>query len=295
MYKSFFGLKENPFNANPDPRYLVLTRHAEEALAALTYGIVNHKGFILLTGEVGTGKTTLLNRLLDWAHPQGITSAFIFNPRLSATELLDFMMADFGINCVSHLKSRMLLDLNQWLLERHQAGQTAALIIDEAQDLSLDALEEIRLLGNLEIPTGKLLQVVLSGQPELEDKLKQPELRQLHQRFTLRSKLPPLTVEEAHQYVTERLRIAGAAGPIFAPAAIETAHACSRGIPRVINLLGENALISAFVHHEKTVSAERIEEAAEEFDLEPDSSSNPLPSNGGTEAMNLARDQATGV
>ncbi len=268
MYKNFFGLRENPFNVNPDPHYLVLTHDAQEALACLTYGLQKRKGFILLTGEVGTGKTTLLNQLLDWTHREGISRAFVFNPRLSVTELLDFMMADFGITCESHLKSQVLLRLNRWLLERYQAGGTVALMIDEAQDLSPEALEEIRMLTNLETPTDKLLQIVLSGQPELEYKLSQPELRQLRQRLTLRCRLHALTLEETHRYITERLRIAGANGqPIFIPEAIEAVHAYSLGIPRVINLLCEHALIGAFVDHQKTVAANRVKEVSSEFDL----------------------------
>jgi general secretion pathway protein A len=268
MYRKSFGLRENPFNVNPDPRYLVLTEDVREALASLTYGLQKRKGFILLTGEVGTGKTTLLNRLVDWAQHEGMSIAFVFNPRLSPPELLDFMTTDFGIACESHLKSQILRRLSHWLLERHEAGKSVALIVDEAQDLSPDALDEIRLLTNLETPTDKLLQIVLSGQPELEYKLGQPELRQLRQRLTLRCKLHPLTLEEAHRYVTERLRIAGADGQlIFTPEAIEAVHAHSLGIPRVINLLCENALIGAFVHHEKTVSADRVREVANEFDL----------------------------
>jgi general secretion pathway protein A len=268
MYKKSFGLRENPFNVNPDPRYLVLTQDVREALACLTYGLQKRKGFILLTGEVGTGKTTLLNRLVDWANHEGMSIAFVFNPRLSPPELLDFVTTDFGITCESHLKSQVLRRLSQWLLERHEAGKSVALIIDEAQDLSPDALDEIRLLTNLETPTDKLLQIVLSGQPELEYKLGQPERRQLRQRLTLRCKLHPLTLEEAHRYITERLRIAGADGQlIFTPEAIEAVHAYSLGIPRVINLLCENALIGAFVHHQKMVSADRVREVANEFDL----------------------------
>jgi general secretion pathway protein A len=186
MYQRFFGLRESPFNVNPDPRYLFLTRHIQEALAGLTYGIQNRKGFILLTGEVGTGKTTLLNRLLDWLHGQRVATAFIFNSKLDVNQLFDYAMADFGIPCETREKSQVLLRLNQWLLERYRASEAAVLIVDEAQNLSLDVLEEIRLLTNLETSTEKLLQIVLTGQPELEEKLKLPQLRQLRQRITLR-------------------------------------------------------------------------------------------------------------
>ena len=174
MYQRFFGLRESPFNVNPDPRYLFLTNQIQEALAGLTYGIQNRKGFILLTGEVGTGKTTLLNRLLDWLHGQRVATAYIFNSRLDVNHLFDFIMADFEIPCESREKSQVLLRLNQWLLERYRAGETAVLIVDEAQNLSPEVLEEIRLLTNLETSTEKLLQIVLTGQPELEEKLKMP-------------------------------------------------------------------------------------------------------------------------
>ena len=165
MYHRFFGLKESPFNVNPDPRYLFKTGHTREALACLTYGIEARKGFVLLSGEVGTGKTTLLNKLREWLQGSGIATAFIFNPRLTVTEFFDFMMAEFGIPCDPNMKSQVLLKLNHWLLELHRSGRPAVLIIDEAQKLSPQTLEEIRLLSNLETSTKKLLQIVLSGHP----------------------------------------------------------------------------------------------------------------------------------
>lgn len=268
MYKKFFGLQENPFNVNPDPRYLFVTPHTEEALSCLTYGIQSRKGFILLTGEVGTGKTTLINKLLEWLHRGNCPTAFIFNPRLSEDQFFDFMMADLGIPCDTRSKSQVLLRLNQWLMERYRAGETAVLIVDEAQNLSSAVLEEIRLLTNLETYTEKLLQIVLSGQPELETKLKQPELRQLRQRITLRSKTYPLTSQETNGYISSRLRIAGSNGqPIFAPEAMEVIYRYSHGIPRVINVLCEHALINAFADQRKPVTADIIQNVADEFDL----------------------------
>ena len=207
MYKEFYGLRANPFNVNPDPRYLFLTRHTEEALACLTYGIQSRKGFVLLTGEVGTGKTTLINKLLEWLRLQQVATAFVFNSRLNVPQFLDYMMADFGIPCDTKSKSQILLKLYNWLLDRYRAGETAVLIVDEAQNLSEELLEEIRMLTNLETFTEKLLQIVLVGQPELEQKLKQPQLRQLRQRLTLRAKTHPLTLEETKAYVQQRLRI----------------------------------------------------------------------------------------
>lgn len=284
MYKKFFGLKENPFNVNPDPRYLFLTPHTQEALACLTYGIETRKGFILLTGEVGTGKTTLINKLLEWLHKERVFTAFVFNPRLSVSQFFDFMLADFGIQCESHQKGQMLLKLNQWLLDRYRAGERAVLIVDEAQNLSPQMLEEIRLLTNLETSTEKLLQIVLAGQPELEQKLNQPDLRQLRQRITLRAKTRQLTLEETQGYIEERLRIAGSENPdIFTPEAVAMVHRYARGIPRVTNLLCEHALVSSFADEKNPVQAETVEEVARDFDLHivdplahPPAPANPL-------------------
>jgi general secretion pathway protein A len=269
MYKKFFGLKENPFNVNPDPRYLFLTQNTQEALACLTYGIETRKGFILLTGEVGTGKTTLVNKLLEWLHKERVSTAFVFNPRLSVSQFFDFMMADFGIPCDSRQKGQMLMKLNQWLLERYQAGERAVLIVDEAQNLSPQMLEEIRLLTNLETSTEKLLQIVLAGQPELEQKLNQPQLRQLRQRITLRTKTRQLTLDETQGYIQERLRIAGAENvDLFSPEAIAAIHSYARGIPRVTNLLCEHALVSSFVDQKNPVPPEIVDEVAHDFDLD---------------------------
>jgi general secretion pathway protein A len=268
MYKEFFGLRANPFNVNPDPRYLFLTRHTEEALACLTYGIQSRKGFVLLTGEVGTGKTTLINKLLEWLRLQQVATAFIFNSRLNVPQFLDYMMADFGIPCDSKAKSQILLRLYNWLLDRYRAGETAVLIVDEAQNLTDEVLEEIRMLTNLETFTEKLLQIVLVGQPELEQKLKQPQLRQLRQRLTLRAKTHALTIEETKAYVQQRLRIAGSNGQqIFEPEALSAIHRHASGIPRVINLLCEHCLVSSFVDQQKVIGPAVVESVARDFDL----------------------------
>jgi general secretion pathway protein A len=268
MYKEFFGLRANPFNVNPDPRYLFLTRHTEEALACLTYGVQSRKGFVLLTGEVGTGKTTLINKLMEWLRLQQVATAFIFNSRMDVPQLLDFMMADFGIPCDSGSKSQVLQRLYNWLLDRYRAGETAVLVIDEAQNLSDEVLEEIRMLTNLETFTEKLLQIVLVGQPELEQRLKQPQLRQLRQRLTLRAKTHAFNLEETKAYVQQRLRIAGCNGePIFEPEALLALYRYAAGIPRVINLLCEHCLVSAFVDQKKTVAAEIVDSVARDFDL----------------------------
>ena len=269
MYKTYFGLKENPFNINTDPRYLYVTRHTEEALSRLAYGIEARKGFILLTGEVGTGKTTLLNKLLESLPPERVATAFVFNARLTESQFLDYMMADFGIACKSRMKSQVLFKLHQWLLDRYQAGEQTVLVVDEAQNLSRQTLEEIRLLTNLETSTEKLLQIVLAGQPELEQKLNQRELRQLRQRIALRAQTLPLTAEETSGYISERLRIAGSNGEeIFSPQAIEAVHRHSRGIARVINLLSEHALIRAFVQQRRPIPTDIIEDVARDFSLD---------------------------
>jgi general secretion pathway protein A len=287
MYKEFYGLRANPFNVNPDPRYLFLTRHTEEALACLTYGIQSRKGFVLLTGEVGTGKTTLINKLLEWLRLQQVATAFVFNSRLNVPQFLDYMMADFGIPCDSKDKSQILLRLYNWLLDRYRAGETAVLIVDEAQNLSEEVLEEIRMLTNLETFTEKLLQIVLVGQPELEQKLKQPQLRQLRQRLTLRAKTHALTVDETKAYVQQRLRIAGANGKeIFDPEALVLIHQYSGGIPRVINLLCEHCLVSAFADQQKTIGTAVVEIVAQDFDLGDNTT--PAPAPGAGDKLDLA-------
>ena len=277
MYKQFYGLRANPFNVNPDPRYLFLTRHTEEALACLTYGIQSRKGFVLLTGEVGTGKTTLINKLLEWLRLQQVATAFVFNSRLNVPQFLDYMMADFGIPCDSRSKSQVLLRLYNWLLDRYRAGETAVLIVDEAQNLSDEVLEEIRMLTNLETFTEKLLQIVLVGQPELEQRLKQAQMRQLRQRLSLRAKTHPLSLEETKAYVQQRLRIAGCNGhQIFEPEALVNIHRYANGIPRVINLLCEHCLVSAFVDQQKTIGPSVVDTVARDFDLSDNTASGAM-------------------
>ncbi len=271
MYKSYFELKDNPFNVNPDPHYLFLTKEIEEALSGLMYGVQNRKGFITLIGEVGTGKTTLINCLVKGLHEQKARTAFLFNSRMNTNQLFDFILAEFGISCESRSKSQQLMSLNHWLLDRYRAGETTVLIVDEAQNLTHPVLEEIRLLTNLETSTEKLLQIVLAGQQELEEKLKLPQLRQLRQRIMLRCKTAPLTKEQTHDYIFERLRIAGAASngqPIFSPVAIETVYLYSLGIPRVVNLLCEHALINAYVEQQRPIQPKIVEDVAREFQLD---------------------------
>jgi len=269
MYKHFFGLRENPFNVNPDPRYLFLTPQTKQALDEMFDGIRSRKGLMLLTGEVGTGKTTLINRLLDLLHQERTPTAFIFNSHLETSHLFDFIMADFGIAFDSQLKGNALMRLNQWLIDRFRAGETPVLIVDEAQGLPIHLFEEIRMLLNLETCNEKLLQIVLSGQPELQERLKRPDLRQLKQRITLRCRTSALTGEEIPQYVESRLQLAGAGSkPVFAPEAMDAVHFYSRGIPRVVNLLCEHALINAYAEQVRPVPARIIEEIAREFQFD---------------------------
>jgi general secretion pathway protein A len=284
MYKHYFGLSENPFNVNPDPRYLYLTPQTQEALDGLTYGILSRKGLMLLTGEVGTGKTTLLNRILDWLRRQKTPTAFIFNSHLETGHLFDFILADFEVPFDSRSGGNALMRLNQWPIERYRAGDTPVLIVDEAQGLPVRVLEEIRLLLNLETPHEKLLQIVLAGQPELEERLKRHDLRQLKQRIMLRCKTAALTIEETREYIQARLHIAGANGkPIFASQAMDAVHFYSRGIPRVANLLCDHALINAYVDQVQPVPVHIVEEIAREFQLDdikplvPFMDSNGLP------------------
>lgn len=268
MYNNFFKLKVSPFGTSPDPRFLYMMPHTREALACLEYGISARKGFTVLTGEVGTGKTTLLRRALGSFHNRKVSTAFVFNPRLEVLDFLEFVLTDFGIVPSARTKSGMLLQLNRWLIERYRMEETCVVVVDEAQNLSWDLLEEIRLLTNLETSSEKLLQIVLSGQPELEEKLRHPSVRQLRQRVALWCRTQALTEQQTQAYIAERLRIAGASYAIFTPEAIELVHRYSRGIPRIINLLCEHSLISAYVEQTQHVSAEMIEAVAVELELE---------------------------
>ncbi len=235
--------------------------------------VQSRKGFILLTGEVGTGKTTLINKLLELLHKQEVPTAFVFNSRLDVPTFLNYMMQDFGIPCDAKSKSRVLILFYNWLLDRYRAGETAVLIVDEAQNLSEELLEEIRMMTNVESSTEKLLQIVLVGQPELEQKLKQPQLRQLRQRITLRARTFPLSLGETKLYVNQRLRIAGSNGQqLFDPASLEAIYRYSNGIPRVVNLICEQCLVSAFVDKQKVVMESVVDAVARDCDFEENTS-----------------------
>jgi type II secretory pathway predicted ATPase ExeA len=272
MYHKFFGLTEDPFNMSPDPRFFYLTDTLRETLSVLSYGIKSRKGFILLTGGVGTGKTTILNVMLQWLRANSAATAFIHNPRLSPEEFLDYMMKDFGIPTSGLQKGKHLFRLNEWLLKRHEAGQVVVLVVDEAQQLSTEMLEELRLLTNFETPTQKLLQIVLAGQPELDKTIRSPGLRQLRQRIALRCKTVPFTLEQTRTYIRYRLETAGAKGDLFDADAVAMVHRCSGGIGRVINLICNQALIGAYCEGLRVVNARLVEEGAKdlEFDEEPE-------------------------
>jgi general secretion pathway protein A len=268
MYKSFFNLKSDPFGSSPDPRFLYMMPHTREALAGLEYGISARKGFIVLTGEVGTGKTTLLRRALASFDQSRVYSSFVFNPRLDTLDFLEFVLSDFGLTPANRTKSGMLLQLNRWLIERFRHQETCVIVVDEAQNLSMELLEEIRLLTNLETSSEKLVQIVLSGQPEFEQTLRQPSLRQLRQRIALWCRTQALTPDQTAAYIAQRLLISGTSAPLFSPDAVLAIHRASRGIPRLINLVCEHALIFGYVEHLQQIPAGIIHAVAQDLDLD---------------------------
>jgi general secretion pathway protein A len=269
MYKQFFGLTKNPFEISPDPYFYHATPRHNEALANLHYGVGRRKGFIVITGEVGTGKTLLVRCLLAELRKNNIAFGYVFNPLLSTTEFFQYIMADLGLQYSGRSKTEMLLDLNRFLIQRHARGLITALVVDEAQALRPELLEEIRLLTNLETSQQKLLQIVLMGQPELEGVLDSPSLRQLKQRVSLRCQLLPLDEEQTRGYVLSRLERAGAKPEplIFEPEALTKVFEYSRGIPRIVNNLCENAMVNAFAREQRNVTADMVTEVAADFRL----------------------------
>lgn len=269
MYRAFFGFKENPFNLSPDPAFLYRSRRHEEALANLVYGVQNRKGFIVLSGEVGTGKTTLLECLRDFLEYHYIEFACIFNSRVTPAEFFEMIAYDLDLRCQNNSKTEILFALNQFLLQTANDGRTTALIIDEAHNLDWDVLEEVRLLGNLENRRGKLLQIVLSGQPELDRKLDAPNLRQLKQRIVLRCNLQPLAEHETLEYITSRLAKAGMSQQnVFPPEILEEIHLRSQGIPRIINAICDNLLLTAFAMESRVTTLDMLEEVCRDLRLE---------------------------
>jgi general secretion pathway protein A len=268
MYTTFFNLKRSPFEISPDPSFFYGAAQHKEALTGLYYGVNAGKGFMVLTGEVGTGKTLVVRCLQDLLDKNRFVFAYVFNPRLSSTEFLSYIAEDLGLSPHPTQKSDLLIGLGRLLIERHRRGMTTMLVVEEAQHLSPVLLEEIRLLTNLETPHGKLLQILLVGQPELAKKLESPGLRQLKQRIALWFRLDVLSKDESSNYVQCRLKLAGNQnGEIFNAPALERIYCYSQGIPRLINTLCDNALMSAFAMRRLQVSPDLIEEAATDLAL----------------------------
>jgi general secretion pathway protein A len=262
----FFGLQQKPFNPTPDPRFLYPSPGHREALAQLLYGVQEHKGFILLTGEIGTGKTTLLRTLLSRLEGN-CASALIFDTTLPFEGILEYMLEDLGVAKAGETHVQRLIALNNFLIERRRAGQNTVLALDEAQNLSPEALEQIRLLSNFETETEKLLQILLVGQPELLDKLDRQELRQLKQRISLRCRILPLSVDEARDYIRTRLRIAGARDlGLFSDAAITRIAEYSGGIPRLINTLCDHCLLIGYADQIRRIDRRLVDEAVQYFE-----------------------------
>ncbi|MCL1123148.1 ExeA family protein [Shewanella surugensis] len=276
MYKAFYGLNDNPFSIAPNPHYLFLSGRHREALAHLTYGLGETGGFVLLTGEVGTGKTTVSRRLLNQL-PDNTDTAFILNPSLTEQELLATVCDELGIIYTDNPSIKQLTDLiSRFLLDNHQASRNTVLIIDEAQHLRPEVLEQLRLLTNLETDTKKLLQVILIGQPELQQLLKRQELRQLAQRITARYHLLPLTYDDVGFYILHRLQVAGRQQLLFNRGAIKALHQYSGGIPRLINLIAERALMAGFANSCSMIDAKMVKAASYEVSGEDEEQSSRL-------------------
>jgi len=267
MYFEYYGLVKPPFEMTPDPSFLYLGEAHREGLATLVYGVKAGKGFVMLTGEVGTGKTTLLHALLGQLD-SATKSAFIFNPRLTPLGFFRVLFEELDIKPRRNHKADYLLQLNEFLIERLGKNEKTLLIVDEAQTLSIEMLEEIRLLSNLETPRSKLIQIILVGQPELKEMLRRPELRQLRQRIALSHHLRPFDEEESRDYVEDRLRRAGhTGGRIFKRGALRALYQISGGTPRLLNVLCDSALLTGFTRDQKTVDAKMIREAARDLDI----------------------------
>ncbi len=255
MYCDFFGFSEKPFTITPNPRFVFLSSIHREAFARLLYGVDSHAGFIALTGEVGTGKTTMLRTLLTQLDPEKYTSALIFNPCMSGEQLLAAICREFGVEGGEQNRSGYLDALNRFLIEEHSAGRTVVLVIDEAQNLEPDVLEQVRMISNLETERDKLIQIILAGQPELNGILRRHDLRQLNQRITVRCRLTPMKLDDTTHYINHRINISGSRIPeIFSPAAVRRIYRFSHGIPRLINVACEQALVMAWTQEIRSVS-----------------------------------------
>lgn len=268
MYETYYGLKENPFSVTPDPKYIYLGENHQEALAHLLYGARERKGFVVITGEVGSGKTTLIHYLLNRMNGNGRTkTAYLFNPKLNANDFIQYILKDLGVETNGRTKSANLYSLYQYLLKAYQSNEKVILIVDEAQGLDPEVLEEIRLLSNFETSKSKLLQIILVGQPELKKTLSQFNLRQLRQRINMRYHLKPLSRKETKEYIEKRLKTAGAKGRLFTEKAIKVIYRRSKGTPRIINILCDNALLNGYALDQKSVDDRSVKEAAKDLNL----------------------------
>jgi general secretion pathway protein A len=301
MYTEFYGLKELPFALTPDPRFIYFTPSHTEVMANLHYGIESGKGLIVVTGEVGTGKTTMLRWVMKRLD-RSVMVAYIFNPRLSVTEFYQHLATLFDVRNWE-TKSDLLFELGKVLESRHSRGLRTVLIVDEAHGLSTQVLEEIRLLCNFESDTAKQIQIVLTGQPELREVLNNPELRQLKQRVALRCEIKALpTVEETSQYIKSRLQVAGTTREIFSPGAVDYIFRCTSGIPRAINNVCDNAMLNGFAASEPMISRAMIQEVAETFDIlprtpkvqEPESSARVFPAASRAELWSMGKGNGNG-
>ncbi len=271
MYERFYGLRERPFDLTPNPKFLCLSARHSEALSNLRYGIAARRGVTVLIGEAGTGKTTLVRAALASKELESSECVYLNNPALTRAEFIEFLARAFQLSDhAASSKAALLFELERLLIERSARGVVSALLVDEAQALPIELLEEVRLLANIETATEKLLPVVLAGQPQLAAKLNDPELKQLKQRVALRCELQPLDLAETTAYVAGRIRIAGGdAAKVFTREAIELIHQCSRGIPRTVSVICDNALVSGFAGDERPIGWETVLDVCNDFDLEP--------------------------
>ncbi len=293
MYEAYYGLKERPFELVPNPRYLFLTPRQREALSNLQYGLTTARGLTLLIGEAGTGKTTLVQAALSDPSTANVRVVLMSNPTLTRSEFYEFLARAFGLtDAAGESKTRFLFELRRELQERHKAGVLSALVIDEAQSIPHELLEEIRLLSNIETTTTKLLNVILAGQPELSDRLNETSLRQLKQRIGLRCQLTPMELKETASYLAGRIRIAGGRPEqVFTREAVGAIFQASGGLPRTVNVISDNALMGGFAAQVKPINAAFVEEVCRDFDIRPTAGSigevpslleegEPTPSNG---------------